>query len=148
MAKESKPLLQRRERVAAILPILKQTYPHAKCSLDYRTPLELLIATILSAQCTDERVNIVTRTLFEKYRSPEDYLAVPQEELEADIHSTGFYRNKAKNIRGACCLAISSTRPKGSRSIPTSPVSPACSASPNIPTLSRSSGTSWRSSPA
>jgi endonuclease-3 len=90
----------RRQRVAAILPILKRTYPHAKCSLDHSTPLELLVATILSAQCTDDRVNIVTKTLFRKYRTPEDYANVSQEELETDIQSTGFYRNKAKSIRG------------------------------------------------
>jgi endonuclease III len=73
-----------------------------RCELDFRNSLELLVATILSAQCTDARVNVVTRTLFQKYRAPEDYLAVPQEELEADIQSTGFFRNKARNIRGAC----------------------------------------------
>ena len=87
---------------AVLLERLYALYPDPRCELEYRTPLELLIATILSAQCTDERVNIVTRSLFQRYRMPEGYLAVPQEELEADIHSTGFYRNKAKNIRGAC----------------------------------------------
>src|SRR5947207_8045395 len=89
----------RRQRVKAILPILKRTYPHAKCRLDYSKPLELLVATILSAQCTDERVNIVTKSLFKKYRSAKDYAAVPQEVLEKDIQSTGFYRNKTKSIR-------------------------------------------------
>src|SRR3954468_12406617 len=88
------------ERVRAILPILKKTYLTAKCSLDFKTPLELLVATILSAQCTDDRVNIVTKTLFKKYKSAKDYATVPQEELEKDIQSTGFYRNKAKSIRG------------------------------------------------
>ena len=77
-------------------------YPDAKCSLDFSNPLELLIATQLSAQCTDERVNLVTRDLFQKYRSAQDYATVSQEELEQDIRSTGFYRNKAKNIRAAC----------------------------------------------
>ena len=92
---------ERRERVAkAILPILKQTYPTAKCSLDFKTPLQLLVATILSAQCTDERVNAVTKSLFKKYKSPQDYAQVPPEELERDIQSTGFYRNKTKSIRG------------------------------------------------
>jgi endonuclease III len=90
----------RRLRVAAILPILKETYRNAKCSLDFTNPLELLVATILSAQCTDERVNIVTRSLFKKYRSAKAYAGVPQEELEQDIQSTGFYRNKAKSLRG------------------------------------------------
>jgi len=95
----SKTLQARQARVAAILPILKRTYPQAKCSLDHRTPLELLVATILSAQSTDERVNIVTKDLFKKYRTAKDYATVPQEELERDIHSTGFYRNKAKSLR-------------------------------------------------
>ncbi len=100
MAKSpSKTTLARRDRVLAILPLLKKAYPHAKCSLDFGSPLELLIATILSAQCTDDRVNIVTKTLFKKYRSAEDYAKVPQETLEKDIQSTGFYRNKAKSIR-------------------------------------------------
>lgn len=85
-----------------LLDRLSALYPNPRCELEYRTPLELLVATILSAQCTDERVNQVTAHLFEKYRSPQDYLAVPPEELERDIHSTGFYRNKARNIRGAC----------------------------------------------
>jgi endonuclease-3 len=100
MAKvSSKTIEARRQRVAAILPILKGTYPLAKCSLDHRTPLELIVATILSAQSTDERVNIVTKDLFKKYRKAEDYAKVSQEELERDIHSTGFYRNKAKSLR-------------------------------------------------
>jgi endonuclease-3 len=96
---ESKTLVQRRQRLAVILPILKQTYPHARCSLDYTTPLELLVATILSAQCTDERVNLVTQSLFRKYRSASDYARVKPESLEKDIQSTGFFRNKAKSIR-------------------------------------------------
>src|SRR6478672_11743828 len=96
----SKTVQQRRDRVRAILPILKKTYPAAKCSLDYSTPLELLTATILSAQCTDDRVNIVTKSLFKKYRSAGDLAKVKQEELEKDIQSTGFYRNKAKSLRG------------------------------------------------
>lgn len=87
---------------AVVYERLHELYPGAECELNYSSPLELLIATILSAQCTDERVNLVTRDLFQKYRRPEDYYACPQEELEADIRSTGFYRNKAKNIRGAC----------------------------------------------
>src|SRR3954454_1658295 len=101
MAKESKKILERRERVQRhILPILKRTYPNAKCSLDYRSPLELIVATILSAQSTDVRVNVVTKSLFRKYRTAADYARVPQEELEKDIQSTGFYRNKAKSLRG------------------------------------------------
>jgi endonuclease-3 len=96
----SKTLETRRQRVKKILPILKRTYPQAKCSLNHSNPLELIVATILSAQCTDERVNIVTKDLFKKFRSAEDYARVPQEELEKDIQSTGFYRNKAKSLRG------------------------------------------------
>src|SRR5205085_7761460 len=90
------------EQVAAIIEELRHLYPDAKCSLDFTNPLELLIATQLSAQCTDERVNLVTRDLFQKYRGAEGYATVSQEELEQDIRSTGFYRNKARNIRAAC----------------------------------------------
>lgn len=94
-----KTLETRRSRVQSILPILKKTYPDARCSLNYTTPFELLVATILSAQCTDDRVNLVTQDLFKKYRTPQDYAQASQEELERDIQSTGFYRNKAKSIR-------------------------------------------------
>jgi len=80
---------------------LKTAYPDAKCSLNYTTPFELLVATILSAQCTDERVNIVTKSLFKKYRKPEDYVLVPDEELQNDIRTTGFFRNKTKSLKGA-----------------------------------------------
>lgn len=85
-----------------ILSILKKTYPDAHCELDFSNPLELLVATILSAQCTDVRVNAVTKALFQKYRKAEDYLKVKAGELEKDIRSTGFYKNKAKSIQGAC----------------------------------------------
>ncbi len=95
----SKTIQSRKDRVAVVLPILKKAYPHAKCSLDFETPLQLLTATILSAQCTDVRVNIVTKSLFKKYRSAADLAKVPQEKLEKDIQSTGFYRNKAKSIK-------------------------------------------------
>src|SRR5712692_7412256 len=94
------------EQVSGIIEELRRLYPEAKCTLNFSNPLELLIATQLSAQCTDERVNIVTRDLFQKYRSVEDYATISQEELEQDIRSTGFYRNKAKNIRAACQLLI------------------------------------------
>ena len=98
---ESKKWTDRRDRVVnAILPLLKRAYPGAECSLDYGNPLQLLVATILSAQCTDERVNAVTKTLFRKYRGAKDYAVAPQEQFEKDIQSTGFYRNKAKAIRG------------------------------------------------
>lgn len=106
MSRSSKTADDRRERVRKILPILKKSYPEARCSLDYSSPLELLVATILSAQCTDERVNLVTKTLFRKYRSTKDYAAVPSEELERDIQSTGFYRNKAKSLKGMAAALI------------------------------------------
>src|SRR5579872_3494293 len=89
-------------QVTAITVELRRLYPDAKCSLNFSNTLELLVATQLSAQCTDERVNMVTEHLFQKYRSAEDYATASQEELEQDIRSTGFYRNKAKNIRAAC----------------------------------------------
>ena len=90
---------QRQARAKAILRQLRKTYPDAKCELDWSTPLELAVATILSAQCTDKRVNLVTPALFAKYRRARDWAATPQETLEREIHSAGFFRNKAKNIR-------------------------------------------------
>ena len=102
----SAKIRQRIERVAAILPILKRTYPQARCRLDHRSPLELLVATILSAQCTDDRVNIVTKQLFSKYKTPVDYARIPQEQLEREIQSTGFFRNKAKSIRGMATAIV------------------------------------------
>ncbi|MCI0415171.1 endonuclease III [bacterium] len=89
------------KRIGEILKLLKKAYPDARCSLNYTTPFELLIATILSAQCTDARVNQVTKDLFRKYPGPQDYLNVPEEELQNDIRTTGFFRNKTKSIRGA-----------------------------------------------
>jgi endonuclease-3 len=91
-----------KQRTRKIITRLKKAYPDAHCSLNHTNAFELLIATILSAQCTDERVNIVTAELFRKYRSCEDYLNVLPEELQQDIHSTGFFRNKTKSIQGAC----------------------------------------------
>lgn len=79
--------------------LLQKTYPHAHCELNYGSPFELLVATILSAQCTDKRVNLVTTELFRKLRTVRDFAKISQEDLEAVIRSTGFYRNKAKNIR-------------------------------------------------
>jgi endonuclease III len=87
-------------RTREIIRRFKRAYPGAKCSLNHSNPFELLIATILSAQCTDERVNKVTADLFRKYTKPEDYLNVPARELEKDIQSTGFFRNKTKSIQG------------------------------------------------
>src|ERR1700677_481377 len=100
MATKTKKIQERRGRVEKILPILKSAYPNAKCSLNYRTPLQLLVATILSAQCTDERVNIVTKTLFKKYKAAKDCAEAPEGELEKEIQSTGCFRAKAKSLRG------------------------------------------------
>src|SRR5947199_10799540 len=93
---------QRKERTEQIIRLLKRAHPDAHCALNHANPFELLIATILSAQCTDERVNIVTADLFRKYRKPEDYLKVPDTELQQDIRTTGFFRNKTKSIHGPC----------------------------------------------
>ena len=90
-----------RERTAHLLKAWPKIYPHAHCELDFRNPLQLLVATILSAQSTDKRVNMVTPALFQKYRTAKDYVDAPILELENAIRSTGFYRNKAKSIRGA-----------------------------------------------
>src|SRR4029077_9240576 len=90
-----------RERVAQLLKVLPQVYPGAHCELDFRNPLQLLVATILSAQCTDKRVNMVTPALFKKYRRAKDYANVSQAQLENAIKSTGFFRNKSKSIRAA-----------------------------------------------
>lgn len=89
------------KRIGEIIKRLKKAYPDAKTTLNYTNAFELLVATILSAQCTDERVNQVTKTLFKKYTKPEDYLKVPEEELQNDIRTTGFFRNKTKSIRGS-----------------------------------------------
>ena len=93
---------EEKARTRKIIARLKKAYPDAKCSLNHSSPLELLIATILSAQCTDQRVNIVTADLFRKYRSCADYLKVPTSELQNDIRTTGFFRNKTKSIQGMC----------------------------------------------
>src|SRR6266853_4168169 len=93
---------QLKERTAQIIKSLKRAHPDAHCALHHESAFELLIATILSAQCTDERVNIVTADLFRKYRRPEDYLNVPAIELQQDVRTTGFFRNKTKSIQGAC----------------------------------------------
>jgi endonuclease-3 len=92
----------RQLRTREILKRLKKYYPAATCALDFSSPLELLIATILSAQCTDVRVNIVTKNLFKKYRSACDFANADEEELQQDIRSTGFFRQKTKSIIGAC----------------------------------------------
>lgn len=94
-------MTQRKQRVAEILVQLKRMYPKASCSLDFDTPFELVIATILSAQSTDVRVNMVTKSLFRKYPGPEAFAGARLPELEDDIHSTGFFRAKAKSVVGA-----------------------------------------------
>jgi endonuclease III len=89
-------------RTKKVIAALRNTYPDAHCELVHQNPLELLVATILSAQCTDKRVNIVTETLFKKYRSAKDFAEANLCELEQDIRTTGFYKNKARNIKAAC----------------------------------------------
>lgn len=93
------------KRARKILSLLKKEYPAVKPALESNSPFELLISTILSAQCTDERVNIVTKTLFKKYKKPNDYLNVTEKELQQDIYSTGFYKQKTKSIKN-CCAAL------------------------------------------
>ena len=93
-------------RVLKIIELLEETHSDARIALDYKNPLELLVATILSAQCTDKRVNIVTKVLFKKYKKAEDYANAELEELEEEIRSTGFYRNKARNIKKCCQILV------------------------------------------
>jgi endonuclease-3 len=103
MARET--IQAKTERLARIQETLRRTYPDAHCELNYSNPLELLVATILSAQCTDKQVNIVTAKLFEKYRGARDYANTPLPELEQDLRAIGLYRNKSKNIQ-ACCRKL------------------------------------------
>lgn len=95
-----------KDRVREIIEKLKETYPNAHTELDFETPLQLLVATILSAQCTDKRVNLVTPGIFRDYPTAEDLATVPQDELEEAIKSTGFYRSKAKNLRGMAKILV------------------------------------------
>jgi len=104
--KTPKVYLPPKERVQQTIDLLEKQYPGAKTALNYTNPLEILVATILSAQTTDERVNIVTKTLFKKYKTPQDYANVDIKELEQDIHSTGFYHNKARNVQNCCRMLI------------------------------------------
>ncbi len=103
MPRESIP--DRQARAARIIALLRRAYPDAHCELNFTNPLELLIATILSAQCTDRRVNIVTAELFKKFRSAADYANAPVPQIEDCIKTAGFYRNKARNIQ-ACCRKL------------------------------------------
>jgi endonuclease-3 len=93
---------EQKKRVSEIITVLKREFPDAQCMLNFTNPLELLVATILSAQCTDEQVNKVTAVLFKKYRTAKDYAETPLEQLEQDIRSTGFYRNKARHLQQCC----------------------------------------------
>ena len=102
MPRES--LSARKSRAAEIVRRLKREYPQARCWLDFRSPFELFVATVLSAQCTDERVNAVTKDLFRKYRNPADYAQAPPGELERDIRPTGFFNNKARSLRRAAAV--------------------------------------------
>src|ERR1700746_3251671 len=95
-----------REQVKQLIKAWPKVYPHAHCELDFRNPLELLVATILSAQCTDKRVNMVTPALFKKYRTAKDYASAPKSELESAIKSTGFFRSKTKSIQGATSTIV------------------------------------------
>ena len=94
-------------RSAKVFAALREAFPEAACALSHRTPMQLLVATILSAQCTDVRVNVVTKDLFKRYRTVKAFAEVSQAQLEKDIHSTGFFRNKARNIRGAAAKILS-----------------------------------------
>jgi endonuclease-3 len=98
--------LEPKQRTQKVIELLEKQYPHAKTALNYTNPLEILIATILSAQTTDVTVNLVTQKLFKKYHSAQDYANADIKELEQFIHSTGFYHNKAKNLKGCCQLLI------------------------------------------
>lgn len=98
--------MNQKERNLEILRRLKENYPEIEIKLEFNTPFQLLVATILSAQCTDDRVNIVTKDLFRKFKSPEDFLLAPLEELEKDIFSTGFYKHKAKNIKESSKILV------------------------------------------
>ncbi|MHA3771385.1 endonuclease III [Verrucomicrobiota bacterium sgz303538] len=99
--------MTRAERARALVELLPRVYPNAYCELDHSSPLELLIATILSAQCTDKRVNMVTPALFARCRTARDYAEIPPEELETLVQTTGFFRSKAKNIRTCCANLVS-----------------------------------------
>jgi endonuclease-3 len=106
VAEARKRVGPRRARIGPIVERLAAAHPDAQIALTFRSPLELLVSVMLSAQTTDVNVNRVTATLFEKYRRPEDYLAVPPEELERDIYQTGFFRQKARSIRGTMALLL------------------------------------------
>jgi len=101
-----------KERIPKIISILKKAHPGAKCQLNFKTPFELLIGVILSAQCTDKKVNEITPGLFKKYKSPKGFAAAKTSELEADIRPTGFYKNKTKSIQNCCRALVSQHKNK------------------------------------
>ena len=109
---------EKKERLGQIISDLQQTYPDAHCELNYHNPLELMVATILSAQCTDKQVNIVTQDLFKKYRQAADYTTVPLEELQNDIRRIGLFRNKAKSIQNACRALVENHNGKVPQTMP------------------------------
>ena len=109
--------MNEKEKIQEIIRLLEAEHPDAKIALEFSNPLELLVATMLSAQCTDKRVNEVTKTLFKKYRKPEDYVNVELEELEKDIKPTGFYKNKARNLKRCCKVLIEKYNSKVPRSM-------------------------------
>ncbi len=106
MANRKKKSINERDRCLEIMERLRKQYPKARCTLDFKSPLELLVATILAAQCTDERVNSITPALFKKYRTARDFAQADSSELEQDIKSCGFYRNKARSIQRACSALV------------------------------------------
>ena len=108
----------KRKRLGEIIAGLQRAYPDAHCELNYRNPLQLLVATILSAQCTDKQVNIVTKDLFKKYKKAADFAAVPLEELQNDIRRIGLFRNKAKSIQNACRALVEHHKGKVPRTMP------------------------------
>ena len=108
----------KRERLGKIIAGLKRTYPEAHCELKYRNPLQLMVATILSAQCTDKQVNIVTKDLFKKYKKAADFAAVALEELQNDIRRIGLFRNKAKSIKNACRALVENHGGKVPKTMP------------------------------
>jgi endonuclease-3 len=104
--KQPEIYLEPKQRITKIIEVLEKKYPNAKTALNYTNPLEILVATMLSAQTTDLTVNAVTQKLFKKYHTPADYANADIKELEQDIHSTGFYHNKAKNLQNCCRLLV------------------------------------------
>ena len=115
----NKPIifLELEKRVLKIIELLEKEYNNPKTALEYSKPLDLLVATILSAQCTDKRVNMVTKTLFKKYQKAEDYAKADLSELEQEIRSTGFYRNKAKNLKKCCQILVEKYQSKVPRTM-------------------------------